>query len=74
MAAVSIAILAGMALAMLSADGGWPGWPLWTGWIAVAVNAFSMVLNWITPSAPERRLWGPIMTLKFLLAVAILLI
>ncbi len=70
-AAVSIAILMGMALAILSADGRWPGWPAWTGWMAVAVNALSMILNWITPSAPERRLWGPIMTVMFALAVAI---
>ena len=44
-AAVSIAMLVGMALAILSADGRWPGWPSWTGWAAVAVNALSMVLE-----------------------------
>ena len=44
-AAASIAILIGMALAILSADGRWPGWPSWTGWAAVAVNALSMVLD-----------------------------
>lgn len=70
-AAASIAILVGMMLAILSADGLWPRWPSWTGWVAVAVNALSMVLNWITPSAPERKLWGPIMTVTFALAVAI---
>jgi hypothetical protein len=70
-AAVSIVILVGMALALRSADGHWPGWPSWTGLIAVAVNALSMVLNWITPSAAERRLWGPIMTAMFFLAVGI---
>lgn len=70
-AAASIFILLGMALAVLSADGRWPGWPSWTLWIALAVNALSMVLNWITPSKQERRLWAPIMTVMFLLAVAV---
>lgn len=70
-AAASIFILTGMALAVLSAEGAWPGWPSWTLWIALAVNALSMVLNWITPSEKERRLWGPIMTAMFLLALAI---
>ncbi len=70
-AAASIFILVGMALAVLSADGGWPGWPSWAIWIALSVNALSMVLNWITPSKEERRLWGPIMTVMFLVAVAV---
>ena len=70
-AAASIAILIGMALAILSADGRWPGWPSWTGWAAVAMNALLMVLNWITPSAAERTLWGPITTVIFGLAVAV---
>lgn len=71
LAAASIAVLVGMALAILSADGLWPGWPAWTGWAAVAVTALSMVLNWITPSVAERKLWGPIMTVLCVLAAAI---
>ncbi|TNY47016.1 hypothetical protein FGC33_03550 [Streptococcus pyogenes] len=70
-AALSIVLLVAMALAILSADGHWPGWPRWTGWGAVAVTGVSMVLNWITPSAAERRLWGPIMTLMFGLSFAV---
>ena len=70
-AAASIFLLVGMALAVLSAEGGWPNWPFWTIWIAVAVNALSMVLNWITPSKEERRLWGPIMTIMFLLILTV---
>lgn len=70
-AAASIFVLIGMGLAILSSDGGWPGWPSWTGWVAVGVNALSMVLNWITPSSAERKLWGPIMTIMFLLALAV---
>ncbi|PLW78485.1 hypothetical protein [Cohaesibacter celericrescens] len=70
-AAVSIAILVGMALAILSADGCWPGWPSWTGWAVVAMNAVMMVLNWITPSTAERKLWGPITTVILVLALTV---
>lgn len=71
-AAASILVLVGMALAIQSAEGHWPGWPSWTGLVAVAVLAVSTILNWITPSAPERRLWAPIMTVMFVLAIAVL--
>lgn len=70
-AAVSIVLLAAMALAILSAGGHWPGWPSWTGWATVAMNALMMVLNWITRSRAERMLWGPITTVIFLVAVAV---
>ncbi len=72
-AAVSILLLIGMALAVLSADGHWPNWTRWTAWAALAVQALSMVLNWITPSAAERKLWGPITTVLFLLAATVVL-
>jgi len=72
-ALVSIFILLGLVLAILSADGRWPNWPSWTGWVAVTISAIVMILNWITPSAAERRLWGPITTLKLILALAIVL-
>lgn len=32
----------------------------WLVWLAVALSAASLVLNTITPSAGERRLWVPI--------------
>ena len=59
-AAVSVLLLAAMAAAVVSAAGFWPGWPAWTGWAALVVQALSTLLNWITPSRPERRLWGPV--------------
>jgi hypothetical protein len=70
-AAASILILVGMALGVLSAEGRWPHWPPWTGWAAVGVTAVSMTLNWITPSKPERALWGPMMTIMLGLALAV---
>ncbi len=60
-AAVSIPVLVGQGLAILSAAG-FPGlgWPLWTCWTAFGVAVVSTILNGITPSAPERHLWFPV--------------
>jgi len=71
-AGVSLIILAAIASAMLSSEGHWPHWPNWTAWAAVGVIFISTVLNWITPSVPERKLWGPIMTVILCLSLAIL--
>ncbi len=70
-AALSIVILAAIAFAILSTDGYRPNWPRWTAWPAVSVIALSTVLNWITPSTAERKLWGPIMTVMLILAIVI---
>ncbi|MEM8631644.1 MAG: hypothetical protein AAGF74_10435 [Pseudomonadota bacterium] len=68
-AGVSILLLSGMALAIMSVAGFWPGWPGWTVWPALAVQVLTTVLNWITRSPAERRLWAPIMTAMLALAV-----
>ena len=70
-AGVSVFLLLAMALSVLSAAGIWPAWPRWTGWAAVGVQGVSTVLNWITPSAPERRLWGPITLVMLTLASSV---
>ncbi len=72
-AGVSIFLLAGQALAILSVAGNWPAWPDWTGWVAVTLSGVTMGLNWATPSAAERKLWGPITTVMFGLALAAVL-
>ena len=60
-AALSVPVLVFMGLAIVSAAGFAGGfWPGWTGWVALAVMAVICLLNWITPSAPERALWGPV--------------
>ncbi len=60
-AALSVPVLLFQGFAILSAAG-FPGlnWPLWTGWTALGVSVTSMLLNAITPSAPERAVWFPI--------------
>lgn len=42
-------------------------------WVAVAVTCISAVLNNITPSRIERRLWGPVTILMALAALALAL-
>ncbi|WP_425041453.1 hypothetical protein [Primorskyibacter sp. S187A] len=71
-AALSIVVLAAIALSMLSADGQWPNWPRWTAWLGAAVLAVSTLLNWVTPSQAERKLWGPVMAVTLILAVMVL--
>ena len=68
-AAVSIGLLAFMAAGVSSAAGYTPGWGAWSGYVAVGVQGLSALLNWITPSKPERRLWGPITTVMLALAI-----
>lgn len=72
-AAVSIPIVLFQGLAILSAAG-FPGlgWPDWTGWVAFAVTGVSTVLNWITPSKPERAVWGPIMLVLTAMALVVM--
>lgn len=72
-AAVSIPVVLFQGLAILSAAG-FPGlgWPVWTGWVAFAVTGVSTVLNWITPSKPERAVWGPIMLVLSTMALVVL--
>ncbi len=72
-AGVSILVLAFMGASVASAAGLPPHWPAWTGWVTLGVQALSALANWITPSRPERRLWGPIVTLMLALAAYVVL-
>ena len=72
-AAVSVFLLAAMSLAILSAAGYWPNWPIWVGWTTLAIQAVSALLNWITPSVKERKLWGPVTLVMLLLVLMVML-
>lgn len=65
----SVPLLIFMALAIKSAAGMTPNWPTWTAYVAIGIQALSTLLNWITPSKPERLLWAPITTIMLALAV-----
>ena len=59
-AGLSCVLMGGLAVAILSGAGIWPHWPFWTAWVALAVSVLSFVMNVMTPSQAERRLWAPV--------------
>jgi hypothetical protein len=50
-----------------------PAPPVWLVWAVVAVSALSAVMNLVTPSIPERRLWGPVTLVMLVCAVRVAL-
>jgi hypothetical protein len=73
-ALLSVPILICMGASITSAAGLVPNWADWTANVAIAVQALSTTLNWITPSQKERLLWGPITSGMLLLAAYVVLI
>jgi hypothetical protein len=72
-AIVQAVLLAGMAAVILAQAGLiLPGWSQgsWLVWIVVAVMLLGLVLNLITPSAGERKIWAP--TLAILLICSLI--
>ena len=67
-AAVSIPILVFMAASISSVVGLVPNWSIRTAYITLALQGVTAVFNLITPSLKERRLWGPVTTIAFILA------
>jgi hypothetical protein len=63
-AVVQAVVLALLALVVLDEAGivalGWTAALPWLGWVPVVVSALSVVMNAITPSRVERRLWLPL--------------
>ena len=43
----------------------------WLIWLPVAVSAVALVLNTITPSTGERRLWAPVAALMLLTSLVV---
>lgn len=62
-ALVQAALIVGMAAVVLARAGlvlaGWSQVAQWFVWVVVAFAAVSLVLNVMTPSAPERAIWAP---------------
>ena len=71
------ALLAAMAGMLLSFAGvalpQWSDAPLWLGWGVVGFSAVSLVLNSITPSAGERRIWVPVAIVMLGSSLAVML-
>ena len=73
-ATLSVPTLIFMGASITSAAGLMPNWADWTAYAAIAVQALSTTLNWITPSQKERFLWGPITSIMLLLAAYVVFI
>lgn len=71
------ALLAALAVYVLSAAGlvlpSMAGTLPWLIWAVVAFSALSLVLNGITPSAGERRIWAPVATEMLLTSLIVAL-
>lgn len=64
LAVVQAATLTGLALVVLDAASvvelGWTTSLPWLAWVPVAFSALSVLVNAISPSPRERRLWVPV--------------
>ena len=67
-AAISIPILVFMASSISSVVGFVPNWSIRTAYITLALQGVTAVFSLITPSLKEKRLWGPVTTIAFVLA------
>ena len=76
-AAVQGAILILIAVMVLSRAGllfpQWAEVATWAVWVAVAVSAVALVLNTLTPSRAERRIWAPVAGVMLVCSLAVAL-
>lgn len=77
LALIQAALLVGLALIVL-VDAGVlaANAPLalpWLIWVPVAVSAVALVLNVVTPSSAERRIWAPVAALLLLTSLVVAL-
>jgi len=77
-AAVVQAVLLALTAAVVLARAGLilPGWSDaagWLIWVVVAVSLAAVVLNAISPSAGERRIWVPVAVAMLVLSVVVAL-
>jgi hypothetical protein len=74
-AVVQAVVLAIIALAVLSAAGvvatPWGATPTWVTWGVAALLGVGLVLNLITPSAGERRIWAPVVAVMFACCIVV---
>lgn len=74
-AIVQAVILVLIALVALSRAGlvlpQWSSVSVWLIWAVVAFSAVSFVLNLITPSAGERRIWAPVTFLLLICSIVV---
>ena len=69
LSALSIPILIFMGCSIASAAGLIFEWHRWTAYVTVSIQGLTAIFNLITPSLKERRLWGPVTSIAFFLAL-----
>ena len=76
-AVVQAVLLILIALIVLSRAGfllpRWAGVATWAVWVAVAVSAVALVVNTMTPSRAERRIWAPVAGVMLICSLAVAL-
>lgn len=76
-AVVQAVILGAIALAVLSIAGvvaaPWGATPAWIAWAISGLLVIGLVLNLITPSAGERRIWAPTVGVMLVCGVVVAL-
>lgn len=74
-AGASAVVLVLFAWGVLSAAGFrlWHQAPRWWGWVAVAYCVLGTVANAASPSAPERKLWTPVVAAMLLCSLLVAL-
>jgi hypothetical protein len=72
-AAFSILLLLAMGGSILSAGGHGLDWPRWTGWVTLSIQGLSVIMNGLTPSRAERRIWTPVTLCMLGLAAFVML-
>lgn len=76
-ALVQAALLAGAVVVVLVRAGlvlaGWSDAAGWLIWLIVAFSAVSLLLNAISPSAGERRIWTPVAALMLVSSLVVAL-
>jgi hypothetical protein len=74
-AVVQIAVLAGVALVVMTRAGlvlpAWRAASHWPAWVVVGLLAVGVVLNLITPSPMERLIWAPVALALFMSALRV---
>ncbi|MDZ4168243.1 MAG: hypothetical protein U1E26_01120 [Coriobacteriia bacterium] len=74
-AAVQAVILGVAALAILSVAGvyaaPWGATPTWIAWTVAALLGVGLVMNLITPSKGERRIWVPVITVMLVCCIVV---
>ena len=76
-AVVQAVLLVPIVLIVLSRAGllfpQWAGVSTWAVWVVVALSAVAAVLNTMTPSTGERRVWAPVAGVMLICSLAVAL-